>query len=89
LHFNLFYADPGFDHPEDVHTLIGAELSFYLLHPIRYFDSGRVPTLQETELGVILGRHTASRVAIQRSSVIMFKIGRKQFRCTGTMFLDD
>jgi hypothetical protein len=57
LHSNQFYADPGFDHPEDVHMLIGTELFFHLLHPDRYFDSGRVPTLQETELGMILWRH--------------------------------
>jgi len=39
--------------------VIGAELLvfFYLLHPGRYFGSGIVPTLQETELGMILGRH--------------------------------
>jgi hypothetical protein len=55
LHSNLFYADPGFDHPEDVPILIGAELFFYLIHPGRYFDSGRVPTLQENVLGLILG----------------------------------
>jgi hypothetical protein len=57
MHSNLFYADQGFDHPEDVHMVTGSELLvfFYLLHPGRYFDSGRVPTLQETELDMIWG----------------------------------
>lgn len=71
--------------------LIGAELFFHLLHPGRYMNSGRVPTLQETEFGMILRRHIQHPgLPFGRISDIMFNIGKKrQFWCTGTLFLDD
>jgi hypothetical protein len=34
--------------------LFGTEPSFYLLRPGRYTGDGRLPTLEETELGWIL-----------------------------------
>jgi len=63
--------------------LITAELFFHLLSPGRYIGNWRVPTLQETEMGWIL----AGRAVIQRSSNKIFNVGRRQFRCTATMFL--
>lgn len=49
-----------------------------MLHPGRYINSGRVPTLQQTECGMIMGRHIQHPgLPFGRSSDIMFNIGKK------------
>jgi hypothetical protein len=57
LTIDLFYADPGFASPEDMHMLIGEELFFYLLCPGRCNGNGRVLTIQETELSWFSSGH--------------------------------
>ena len=54
---DLFYADPGFVHPENVHMLLEYSCFFQQLRPCKYTGNGRVPTLQETEVGWILAGH--------------------------------
>jgi hypothetical protein len=51
---DMIYVNPGFAHSEYVHVLIAAELLFHLLRLGRYIGDGSVPTLQDTELGLIL-----------------------------------
>ena len=59
----MIHANPGSDHSEYVHVLIAAELLFHLLRLGRYIGDGKVLTLQDTELGLIV----AGRNSIQCS----------------------
>jgi hypothetical protein len=56
---DIIYANPGFDHSEYVHVLIATELLFHLLRLGRYIGDGNVPTIQDTELGLIVAGHNS------------------------------
>jgi hypothetical protein len=56
---DMIFANPGFLPSEYVHVLTAAELLFHMLRLGKYTDGGRVPTLQDTELGLILAERNS------------------------------